>query len=80
MTDGVKGDYQKVTQEKFNKFIASYPNDLTRDVAGIFDPPLVSFNDFTDGKSWPGSVVAWYHDERNGPENWHISDLGANND
>ena len=48
---------RKVTKEEFDKFIESYPKYLNTDVYAAFEPPLVSYNDFTKG-NWPKSVVA----------------------
>ena len=50
-------DKKKVTKEEFDAFIASYPNELDRDV----EPPLVNYNDFSSGKTWPDSIVAFFH-------------------
>lgn len=50
---------KQVTKEEFYEFINSYNNKLEIDVAGMFEPPLKSYNDFTDGKVWPESVVAF---------------------
>lgn len=47
-----------VTKEEFDDFIDAYPAPLTKDVAGIFEPPLLTYNDFSSGKVWPASVVA----------------------
>lgn len=69
----MKGNFDAVTREAFDAFIAAYPATLTRNVWGAGEPALVSFNDFTGGKVWPDSVVAWYHDGWHGPENWHIT-------
>lgn len=54
MNDGFK----QVTKEEFDKFIKNYPNKLVWDVAGYFEPPLGSYNDFSNNKVWPGSMVA----------------------
>lgn len=50
--------YKKVTKEEFRKFIEDYPRRLERDVYGVFDPPLISYNDFEMADRWPYSVVA----------------------
>jgi hypothetical protein len=47
------------TEAEMREFIAAYPRKLEADVLGTYEPPLVTFNDFTLGK-WPESVVASY--------------------
>ena len=47
-----------VSKEEFDKFVKSYPNKLEWDVTGICEPPYGSYNDFSEGKIWPDSVVA----------------------
>lgn len=59
---------KQVSEQEFKDFLTNYPNQLERDVNAIFDPPMVSYNDFADGKVWPESVVAYkvlnkYRDE-----------------
>lgn len=50
---------KKVSKEEFDKFLADYPNKLEQDTVGFVDPPQRQFNDFSDGKVWPESVVAF---------------------
>lgn len=50
---------RKVSKEEFNNFITGYPKPLEKDVYAVVDPPILSFNDFSDGKVWPESVVAF---------------------
>lgn len=52
---------RKCTESEFDAFVAGYPRPLERDVAGIFEPPLVTLNDFTLAPKWPDSVVASYY-------------------
>lgn len=66
------------TEEEARAFIKGYPRPLERDVARIYEPPFVSWNDFTLG-DWPDSVVAsCMPDEEPGKpwsgkyENWRI--------
>ena len=47
-----------VTKEEFQTFIAAYPRKLERDVYGVCDPPVVTYNDFELANRWPYSVVA----------------------
>jgi hypothetical protein len=52
----------QVTKEEFDEFIRKYNTNvhkLERDTCGIFDPPVVSYNDFSLG-DWPESVVAHF--------------------
>jgi len=51
--------WKKVSKEKFEKFRSEYKTNLIYDVCGIFDPPIGSYNDFSDGKIWPESVVCF---------------------
>jgi hypothetical protein len=52
-------EHRKVTKEEFDIFITTYPNKLVRDVAWMYEPPLLSFNDFKIAGKWPESVVAY---------------------
>lgn len=54
-------DFKQVSEQDFREFI-SHIEELVRDVTGICDPPLVTYNDFSDGKKWPESIMAKYHD------------------
>ena len=49
---------KEVSKEEFQKFVDEYPRPLTRDVYGVCDPPLVSYNDFDLANRWPYSIVA----------------------
>lgn len=51
-----------VSSAEFAAYIAAYPRELERDVTGICEPPLVSYNDFTLAPKWPESIVACYLD------------------
>lgn len=55
-------EFKQVSENEFKQFIRDYPYILTRDICGISEPPLVSFNDFRDGIKWPESMVAKFHD------------------
>lgn len=50
--------FKQVNKQDFYSFIESWPNKLNYDVAGMFEPPLASYNDFSGGKMWPESIVA----------------------
>lgn len=50
---------KKVSKEEFDAFVASYPIPLHSNVAHMFEPPVLTLNDFSSGKVWPESAVAW---------------------
>jgi hypothetical protein len=52
-----KQQMQLVTYAAFKSYLEAYPRKLERDVFGAYEPPLVTYNDFTLG-NWPASVVA----------------------
>ena len=56
----MKKEFKQVSKEEFDAYAKAYPNPLDWNVAGMFEPPLGSFNDFTLGK-WPETVVAYAH-------------------
>jgi hypothetical protein len=49
---------KSVEKDEFDKFISSYPKPLVRDIARMCEPPMLSYNDFSDGAQWPESIVA----------------------
>jgi len=49
---------KKVGKEGFEAFINAYPRPLSRDVAAIYDPPLITYNDFERAPFWPESIAA----------------------
>jgi len=52
-------EWKKVDKEEFEQFLIDYPKSrLEWDCTGICEPPLGSYNDFSDGKVWPESMVA----------------------
>lgn len=53
----IEKQFKDVTKQEFDEFIASYPRHLARDVCGIYEPPVVSYNDWEIGW-WSRSVVA----------------------
>ncbi len=50
---------REVTKREFDAFISSYDGKLVRDVCGIYEPAILSYNDFEVADRWPASVVAW---------------------
>jgi hypothetical protein len=51
-------NFIEVTRDEYLEFIRNYPNKLEFDCIGMCEPPLGSYNDFSDGKVWPESMVA----------------------
>lgn len=51
----IEKQFKNVTKEEFDEFIASYPRQLERDVCGIYEPPIVSYNDLEIGW-WQGRL------------------------
>jgi hypothetical protein len=65
---------RKVTKEEYKAFIEAYPRPLERDITGICDPPLETYNDFTLG-IWPDSSVAFCHrDDKEALREYYIID------
>lgn len=67
---------KRVTRQEFEDFIRNYPRPLKKDCYGVFDPPLITYNDFALANKWPYSVIAStyiYDDDPSGyyyePEN-----------
>ena len=56
---------KKVSKTEFQEFINNYPRKLERDVCGVCDPPVVTYNDFKLANRWPYSVVArtWMYED-----------------
>lgn len=48
-----------VTKEELMAYVKAYPRPLERDVNGVYEPPCITYNDFTLG-DWPASIVASY--------------------
>lgn len=55
-----KRAFKKVEKDEFEKFVDDYAkhHPLEKDVAGMYEPPLLTYNDFSKGSMWPESVVA----------------------
>ena len=54
----VEPKFESVTKEQFEDFIKQYPRYLEEDCCGIYEPPLISYNDWELANRWPYSVVA----------------------
>lgn len=52
-------EFKKVTKEEFDNFLKNYPNKLEKYVSFMFEPPLMTYNDYIKNKKWPDSVIAW---------------------
>ena len=61
---------KEVSKREFLDFIKSYPRPLERDICGISDPPLISYNDFELANRWPYSVVASTYAYDNDPSGY----------
>ena len=62
---------RQVTKEEMLAHVAAWPRPLKIDVLGTFDPPLITYNDFTLGK-WPDSVIASLFDDNGVESGWTI--------
>lgn len=49
--------FRDASKEELDAFIVAYPRPLVKDVSGIWEPPVMAYNDFTKG-NWPDSIVA----------------------
>ena len=56
---------KRVTKEEYIEFINKYPRPLTGDCCGIYEPPIITYNDFELANRWPYSIVArtWYYSD-----------------
>lgn len=54
--------YKQVSKDEFERYISEYSKSknikLVKDIAGMFEPPLLTVNDFSEGKVWPESIIA----------------------
>lgn len=50
--------WKQVYRAEFEAFLKQHPSPLQRDHCAIGEPPLVTFNDFRNGRVWPESAVA----------------------
>lgn len=49
--------FNEITKEDFVEKIKNYKGKLYTDCAGMFDPPLYTWNDFSITPKWPESIV-----------------------
>lgn len=48
-----------VSEEEFDAFIKGYGKPLESSVHRMYEPVVVSYNDFSNDKRWPESIVAY---------------------
>ncbi|MCB1166807.1 MAG: hypothetical protein KDK33_11675 [Leptospiraceae bacterium] len=51
--------FKQVSEEVFQEFVDSLSPEHSVDVTYSSNPPIKSWNDFSDGLRWPYSVVAF---------------------
>lgn len=51
-------EMREIAKVDFAAWLAAYPRKLMRDVCGICEPPIVTWNDFERAPYWPDSIVA----------------------
>ena len=50
---------EKVTKAEFDLFVKNYPNELVPHTITICEPPMLTYNDFSNGRKYPeDSIVA----------------------
>jgi hypothetical protein len=49
---------EKCSKDEFDAILSGYPRELVKDVFAAYEPPPVTYNDFTIAPRWPDSVVA----------------------
>ena len=50
--------FKRVSKEEYEEYLKHYPRPLEPDYYGVFEPPLITWNDFQLADRWPFSVVA----------------------
>lgn len=50
---------KKVTEKEFYAYLSKNPH-LVGNLELMVDPPIVCWNDFSTGQTWPESRRAWY--------------------
>ena len=48
--------WKTVSEKEMCEYVENYPGELVRDVYAVYEPPLITYNDFRLG-NWPESVV-----------------------
>jgi len=54
----MRSAWVEVSKADFNQHISDYPKPLEKDIARMCEPPMLTYNDFSNGKVWPQSIVA----------------------
>ena len=49
--------FYKVEKKQFESYLQEYKGKLVKDVCGIFEPPILTYNDLSLGK-YPESIIA----------------------
>lgn len=62
---------KRVSKKEFNEFIKNYPRKLQVDVCGIWEPPLISYNDLALADRFPKTVVAMTYAYDDNPEDYY---------
>ena len=60
----------EVSEYEFKNFIKKYPRKLERDIYRVFEPPLISYNDFEFG-CFPYSIAAQTSAYSNNPKDYY---------
>ena len=62
--------FKKVSKKEYEEYLKHYPRPLEPDCYMVFEPPLITWNDFQLSDRWPYSVVArtYQYDANNGDE------------
>ena len=68
----IRKERRKVNFDEFIDYINNYHYTLERNVTGICEPPLITYNDFSLG-SWPDSVVASYLAYSDDPNDYYYT-------
>ena len=69
--------YTEIDRLRFLNFIEALKEQnfrLEYDCCGIYEPPLCSYNDFSEGKKWPESIVGYKQGKKYFISNKFIND------
>lgn len=64
-------EMKKVSHSEFMDFINNYPRKLEIDYYRVFEPPLITYNDFELANRWPHSIVAQTLAYSDDPKNYY---------
>lgn len=51
--------FKKVSRDEYLDFVSGYGKKLAFNVSSICEPPMGQHHDFSDGKQYPDSLVAY---------------------